>query len=61
MKYHVYIKDEKFVREGEDVYRVGKVFRKCNDKKTGKLLSEQLLKENHAKIMYEISEEKIER
>ena len=60
MKYHIYVKDEKFVREGENNYRVGKVYRKCNDKKTGKLLSEQLLKENHAKIMYEISEEKIE-
>ena len=61
MKYQVYIKDEKFVREGENIYRVGKVYRKCNDKKTGKLLSEQLLKENYAKVMYEISEEKIER
>ena len=61
VKYHVYIKDEKFVREGEDIYRVGKVFRKCNDKKTGKLLSEQLLKENHAKVMYELPTEKIER
>lgn len=60
MKYHIYVKDEKFVREGENNYRVGKVYRKCNDKKTGKLLSEQLLKENHAKVMYEISEEKIE-
>ena len=60
MKYHIYVIDEKFVREGENNYRVGKVYRKCNDKKTGKLLSEQLLKENHAKVMYEISEEKIE-
>ena len=36
-------------------------FRKCNDKKTGKLLSEKLLKENHAKVMYELPTEKIER
>ena len=61
LEYHIYIKDEKFVQEGENIYRVGKVFRRCNDKKTEKLLSEQLLKENHAKVMYDISEEKIER
>ena len=58
VSYHVYIKDEKFVREGGDIYRVGRVYRKCNDKKTGSLLSEELLKENHAKVMYEIAEDK---
>ena len=58
VSYHVYIKDEKFVREGEDIYRVGKVYRRCNDKKIGRLLSEELLKENHAKVMYEIAEDK---
>lgn len=56
VSYHVYIKDEKFVCEGGDIYRVGRVYRKCNDKKTGSLLSEELLKENHAKVMYEIGE-----
>ena len=56
VSYHVYIKDEKFVREGGDIYRVGRVYRKCNDKKTGSLLSEELLKENNAKVMYEIGE-----
>lgn len=61
VKYHIYVKDEKFVREGENIYRIGKVFRKCNDKRSGNLLSEHLLKENHAKVMYEISEEKIEK
>ena len=61
LEYHIYIKDEKFVQEGENIYRVGKVFRRCNDKKTEKLLSEQLLKENHAKVMYDILEEKIEK
>ena len=61
VKYHVFVKDERFIREGENIYRVGKVYRKCNDKKTGRLLSEQLLKENYAKVMYEISEEKIEK
>ena len=59
VSYHVYIKDEKFVREGEDIYRVGKVYRRCNDKNTGRLLSEELLKENHAKVMYEIEEDKV--
>ena len=54
----MYIKDEKFVREGEYIYRVGKVYRRCNDKKTGRLLSEELLKKNHAKVMYEIAEDK---
>ena len=60
VSYHVYINDEKFVREGEDIYRVGKVFRRCNDKTIGDILSEELLKENHAKVMYEIEDEKME-
>ena len=59
MSYHVYIKDEKFVREGEDIYMVGKVYRRCNDKKTERLLSEEMLKENYAKVMYEITEDKV--
>lgn len=60
-KYHISIKEEKFVREEDGVYRIGKVFRRCINKKTGELLWERLLKENHAKVMYEMEEEKIEK
>lgn len=61
MKYHIFVQDEKFIRKGEDIYRTGKVIRTCIDKQTGNLLSEEVLKENHAKVMYEISEDKIEK
>ena len=51
--YHIDVRGEQFVRQNDDVYRTGKVFRKCIDKKTGNVLSEILIRENHAKVMYD--------
>lgn len=55
-KYHIKVEDEYFSEEENEVYRNGKVFRYCIDTKTGNLLSKELIKKNHAKVMYEISD-----
>lgn len=55
-KYHIKAADEQFVREGSDVYRVGEVWRECVDVRTGNLCSRELLRVNHAKVMYDTSE-----
>ena len=53
VKYHITSEDEHFVREGNDVFRNGKVFRTTIDKVTGNILSKELIRENHAKVMYD--------
>lgn len=59
VKYHVKTEGERFVQVDRDVFRVGKVFRECIDKKTGKLISKDLVKENYAKVMYPIEDSKV--
>ncbi|MDD2495259.1 MAG: VanW family protein [Tissierellia bacterium] len=54
-KYHIKAEDEYFSKEDSNVYRNGKVFRYCIDIKTGNLLSKELIKLNHAKVMYDVS------
>lgn len=56
VSYHIKTEEERFVREGEEVFRTGKVFRECVDKATGRLLKRELIKVNHAKVMYDTSE-----
>ena len=55
VKYHIETENEHFVRLDDAVYRKGKVYRMCIDKKTGDKLSRELLRENHAKVMYDTS------
>lgn len=55
VKYHIQTEDEHFVRQGNDVYRKGLVYRSCIDKITGKVISRKLLKQNNAKVMYDTS------
>lgn len=47
---------EFFSKEGETVYRNGKVYRMSYDKKTGSEIQKELLRENHAKVLYDTSE-----
>lgn len=54
-KYHIKVEDEFFSKENNQVYRNGKVFRHCVDLKTGNLISRELIKINHAKVMYDVS------
>lgn len=55
IKYHIKSNDECFVREDGVVYRTGKVFRECVDKKTGNIISRDCIRVNHAKVMYDTS------
>lgn len=60
VKYHIQAEDEHFIREGNDVFREGKIYRTCVDKKTGNILSRELLRTNHAKVLYDTKDLKIE-
>ena len=60
IKYHINAEDEHFVHVGDDVFREGKVFRTCIDINTGKALSRELIRSNHAKVMYDTQNLKIE-
>lgn len=50
--YHIDCEDEYFSREGENVYRNSKIYRTVVDKRTGNEISKELIKTNHAKVMY---------
>ncbi len=54
-KYDIKTENEHFVRQGNDVYRRGQVYRSCTDKNTGDILLRELLQENNAKVMYDTS------
>lgn len=55
VRYHVKSEGERFVEEGGVVYREGSVYRECVDKRSGNLLSRELIKQNHARVMYDTS------
>ena len=56
VKYHIQTEDEHFIREDGVVYRQGQVYRSCIDTATGNVLSRDLIKNNHAKVMYDTSD-----
>ena len=59
--YHIYAKNEQFTREADGtVYRNGEVFRDTIDRHSGDCIDTQLIRTNHAKVMYEIPEEKLQ-
>ena len=51
--FHIHIEDEQFIREEDGVYRHGYVYRDVIDRVTGRCVEKQLLRTNHAKLMYE--------
>ncbi len=51
--FHIHVKDEVFTREGDVVYRNGQVFRDIIDRTTGDCLESQLIRTNHARVMYD--------
>ena len=53
IKCHIKAEDEFFSNEDGVIYRNGKVYRICNDKDTGKTLSKELIKLNHARVLYD--------
>ena len=53
VKYHIAAENERFVREDGVVYRCGEVYRTMVDKTTGNVLSRELLRRNHARMLYD--------
>lgn len=53
--YHIKSEKECFVREGKDIFRCGEVYRDIHDKKTGDMLAHELIRTNHALVMYDTS------
>lgn len=47
--------DEHFSKEGEVVYRNGRVYRETVDKETGNLIHRELIRKNHAKVLYDVT------
>jgi vancomycin resistance protein VanW len=54
-KYHIKAEENFFSKEQDGVFRNNCIYRECFDKKTGKLFTKELIKRNHAKVMYEAS------
>lgn len=57
--FHIKSENERFVREGGEVYRKGEVYRAIVDSRTGVLLKKELIRKNNARVAYEIDEQKI--
>lgn len=53
--YHIHSRDEHFSREGGVVYRNGIVERQVIDKSTGNCLQCDVIRRNHARVMYDTS------
>lgn len=52
-KYHIRAEEEFFSKEQDGIFRNNCIYRECYDKTTGNLLSKELKKRNHAKVMYD--------
>lgn len=50
--YHIHKEHEFFSEENGQVYRNGEIYQKVIDKKTGKILKDELIIKNHAKVCY---------
>ena len=57
--FHIHAENEFFSREDGIVYRNGQVYRDIIDRTTGKLLDSQLIRTNHARVMYECPPEMV--
>ena len=51
--FHIHAEGEYFSREDGAVYRNGKVYRDTIDRNTGECIDSQLIRTNHARVMYE--------
>ena len=51
--FHIHAENEYFSREEGIVYRNGQVYRDTIDRNTGRIVDSQLIRSNHAKVMYE--------
>lgn len=53
--YHIHAEDEYFSKEDGIVYRNGKIYRSIVDKRTGNTIKKELIKTNHARVLYDTS------
>lgn len=53
VKYHIREEESYFTWEADGVYRHNKVYRRGVDKATGSILFDQLLLENHSRVLYD--------
>lgn len=53
--FHIHAENEYFSREGDVVYRNGIVYRDTIDKRTGTCINSEVIRRNHAQVMYETS------
>ncbi len=51
--FHIHAENEHFTREDGVVYRNGQVIRDTIDPKTGRVVDSQLIRTNHARVMYD--------
>ncbi len=61
VRYRITAEGDKFVRENGAVYRRGQVYRTCLDGNTGAVLFRELLRDNHARVLYDTSNLQIQR
>ena len=52
--FHIHAENEFFSREDDVIYRNGQVFRDTIDRVSGNCIDSQLIRTNHAKVMYEL-------
>ncbi|HWP80426.1 MAG TPA: VanW family protein [Candidatus Acidoferrum sp.] len=53
--YHIKVSDEFFSQEDDGIYRNGQIIRNMIDKRSGNVVKSELIKTNHAKILYDAS------
>ena len=51
--FHIHAQNEYFSRKAGVIYRNGEVYRDTIDRQTGEIINHQLIRTNHAKVMYE--------
>lgn len=61
VSFHIEAENEHFTEEDGDVFREGEVYRKTVDKETGDVVNKELIRKNHAKVMYDTSNLVIQR
>ena len=57
--FHIHVENEFFSKEEGVVFRNGQVYRDVIDRTSGNLLESQLIRVNHAKVMYDVPPSKI--
>lgn len=53
VRWHIHAEGDGFVRENGTVYRVGRIWRETVDARSGISLERTLLRENHARVLYD--------